>query len=64
MATARIEEPTASSVLDLVRRSRVVAELAALFNAITHRAPQPDTSIAWEDGEVGETEGPKPHAVD
>ena len=40
-------------VLDLVQRGGIVAEIVALFHAITHHDPklEADTSIAWEDGE-------------
>jgi hypothetical protein len=38
-------------------RGGLVAELLALLRAMTHHpvAPEPDTSIAWEDGEADDT---------
>jgi hypothetical protein len=54
MPTARAQTPTPHPLLDLILQSRVVVELRALFQSMSHSEPTADTSIAWEDGEATE----------
>ena len=60
MSMERLHLPT-EPVLHLLRRSALWGALAVLveglrrsFEALWRRLPEPDTSIAWEDGEIEE----------
>ena len=56
MSTERLPLPL-GEMLERIQKGELVAVLRSLFEALSHRPPPEDTSIAWEDGEVEEEEG-------
>lgn len=54
MSTERVPLPFGRPMLDLIQKGDLVAALRLALEALRHREPVADTSIAWEDGEVSE----------
>lgn len=54
MMIERLHLPLSRPLVDFLQHNETLAALKSLFHAITHHEPEPDTSIAWEDGEAEE----------
>jgi hypothetical protein len=51
MSTERLALPAVRPVLEMIQKGELSAALRTMLEALRHKLPQPDTSIAWEDGE-------------
>ena len=52
MSTQRLHLPVGRDLLEMLRRSRWVAVIIEMLRVRAAPLPEPDTSIAWEDGEA------------
>ena len=51
MSTERLPLPAVRGVLEMIQKGEFAAALRTMLEALRHKAPGADTSIAWEDGE-------------